>query len=195
MARKIVTVDELFNLPPEVRTRMGAVFALRTELPALVNQYTAQYLAANGGGGGGGASAESPVVLSQKAKNETALTIHRLFGTSDSTTDANLMEVRNAKESGTPGLGQLVFYINEEGYPRIQNALDSKTLFRIRNWGTDVNAFQLTNSDGTEILFNLNASTGVITAPNIGEPIRGVLNAGQQPAPGSIEGIYLRRTV
>lgn len=150
---------------------------------------------AAGGGGTPGDSLRVPAVLSATDRSQTILSLRSLFGGLPSTGDANLLEARNSVASGTPGLGQLVFYLNEEAFPRVQNALNSKTLIRIRNWGTNVNAFQVTDSGGSTVLFNIRADDGFVTAPNIGEPIRGVLAPGAQPAPGSAEGIYLRRTV
>lgn len=147
-----------------------------------------------GGGGGGGGSFSPPVVLQQTDPMQTVLSVQGKYGEPHNTANANLTEWRNGVESGEPGLGRLVSYINEEGFFRVQNSLNSKTLIRIRNWGTSVNAFQITNSDGSQVLANWDAVTGEITAPNIGIPIRGILNVGQQPAPGTPEGIFLRRT-
>lgn len=146
------------------------------------------------GGGGGGGSFVSPAVIQQTARSQTILSFRSVFGGLPATGDANMVEARNSVASGTPDLGQLVFYLNEEAFPRVQNALNSKTLIRIRNWGTNVNAFQVTDSGGSTVLFNVRADDGFVTAPNIGEPIRGILAAGAQPAPGAPEGIYLRRT-
>ncbi|WP_269939005.1 hypothetical protein [Arthrobacter sp. HY1533] len=145
------------------------------------------------GGGGGGTPVIPPIVWQQTARSQTILSLRSLFGGLPATGDANLMEARNSVASGTPDVGQLVWYLNEEAFPRIQNALNSKTLFRIRNWGVGVNAIQVTDSGGAAVLFNVRADDGFVTAPNIGEPIRGVLAAGAQPAPGAVEGIYLRR--
>lgn len=146
------------------------------------------------GGGGGGGSFGVPAILQQTDPMQTVLSIQGKYGEPHNTANANLTEWRNGVESGTPGLGRLVTYINEEGFLRVQNSLNSKTLIRIRNWGTNVNAFEITNSDGSQVLAYWNANTGEISAPNIGIPIRGILAAGAQPAPGAPEGIFLRRT-
>lgn len=133
-----------------------------------------------------------PVFLEQTDPDQVVLTVARLFGTPHDTSDANLMEFRNSITSGTPGLGQLVSYFNEEGFFRIQNAQNSKTLFRFRNWGTNVNCIQITNAGGDEIFFNVTAE-GFVTGDNIGIPIRGLLEYQEHPDPGLREGIYARR--
>lgn len=143
---------------------------------------------------GGGGPVEIPFKLVQSDPLRPVLEIHGKLGEPHQTTNSNLVEFRNGVPSdGDPTVGRLVTYINEEGLLRVQNSLNNKTIFRIRQWGTNCNAIQLTNDTGSVVLFNVRADDGHVTAPNIGEPIRGILNAGEQPAPGMPEGIYLRR--
>lgn len=130
----------------------------------------------------------------QQIDDQVPVRVVKRKAEAEQTTDANMEEWRNADDL-------LVFYINEEGMPRVQNTRSNKTLFRIRNSGTNTNAWQLTNGDGTVTYFNVGPD-GTVTAPNIGIPVRiatgagqtgGILNAGQVPAAGNPAGVYLRR--
>lgn len=141
---------------------------------------------------GGGGSLTVPVDLIQEDPSMPVFSVHGKFGEPHNTQNANLTEWRNGVESGTPGLGRLVTYINEEGLLRIQNSLNSKTMFRMRQWGTNTNYMECTNDSGSEVYFRIRVD-GTVEAPNIGEPIRGVLGVSEQPAPGMPEGVYLRR--
>jgi len=163
----------------------GQVLAKRS-----ATSFDVQWVTPTGGGGG----VSIPFDLVQTDPLQPVMSIHGKLGEPHQTTNSNLFESRNGFPSeGDPTVGRLVFYLNEEAFPRIQNSLNNKTLFRIRQWGTNVNAIQVTDAGGSQVLFNVRADDGFVTAPNIGEPIRGILNAGEQPAPGMPEGIYLRR--
>lgn len=150
----------------------------------------------NQSGGGGSIDGEGArLVLKSEDMTLPVLEIHAKLGDPHITSNANLTEWRNTFPAfNEPTQGQLVSYINEEGFLRIQNQLHNKTMVRLRNLGTATNAIQVVDSGNVNILFNVDGVTGEVTAPNIGLPVRAILGVGEQPAPGMPEGIYLRRT-
>lgn len=151
---------------------------------------------APGGGstpGGGGGTVEPPVVWVSDDPTKSVLSVSQKAGTPYNSTNANLVESRDEDDA-------LRWYLNEEGLPRVQNTRNSKTLYRVRNSGSNVNAMQVTNLSGGNVFFNLDAqgnitTQGTVEATNIGQPLRGVLGEGQEPPPGAPAGIYLREEV